>query len=352
MTTLTIQVPRMMKAVVTTAEKTIALEEVPVPEIDDDEILVKTTALAQNPTDWKYVKFIGNPSTIVGVDFAGVVVKVGSAVTAPSVGTKVAGFVHGGQYKDRGAFAEYVKTAAELVWEVPESSTSDVEAAAMGCGAWTAVQTLFHPTRLGLVEPPDRTPGEEWVFIYGGSTSVGMYAIQLAHFAGYKVATVASPNHHDLLRSYGADLILDYRDPTAAIAKIKETTGNSIHHALDAVSSPDTQIFTVKTFAPGRAKLLVIVHISPEAQALRPDVEFEHFILYTTHGRAFGTYPARPDDKKHMTRFLKKFPELVKSGALKSNPTKLFEGGLEGISDGFEYMIAGKVSGEKIVYEV
>ena len=45
--------PATMKAVVTQADKTIALLDVPVPEIDEDEILVKTTAVAQNPTDWK-----------------------------------------------------------------------------------------------------------------------------------------------------------------------------------------------------------------------------------------------------------------------------------------------------------
>ncbi|KAH8103402.1 GroES-like protein [Cristinia sonorae] len=344
-------IPQTMKAVITTPDKTTALEDIPVPEIDDDEILVKTTALAQNPTDWKHVKFADNPGTIVGVDFAGVVVRLGSAVKAPAIGTKVAGFVHGGQYKDRGAFAEYVKTAAELVWEVPEGSISDVQAATLGCGAWTAVQTLFHPTRLGLVEPPDQTPNKEWVFIYGGSTSVGMYAIQLAHLAGYRVVTVASPKHHDLLKSYGADVVFDYKDP-AAFTKIKEVTEDSIHYALDTISETDTEIFSVKTFGSGYGKLLVILAVKPEAQEVRPDIAIEHSLIYTAHGRAFGKYPPQPEDKEHMAHFLRKFPELVKSGNLKPNPTRLVKGGLEGIPEGFEYMIAGKVSGEKIVYEV
>ncbi|THH20343.1 hypothetical protein EUX98_g8602 [Antrodiella citrinella] len=89
-----------MKAVITQAYKTVAVEDVPVPIIDDDEVLVKTTAIAQNPTDWKHVKYVTQPGTIVGVDYAGTVVKVGSAVTTISTGDRVAGFVHGGQYKD------------------------------------------------------------------------------------------------------------------------------------------------------------------------------------------------------------------------------------------------------------
>ena len=46
-------IPQTMKAVITQADKTIAVQDVPVPSIDDDEVLVKTTAIAQNPTDWK-----------------------------------------------------------------------------------------------------------------------------------------------------------------------------------------------------------------------------------------------------------------------------------------------------------
>lgn len=53
-----------------------------------------------------------------------------------------------------------------------------------------------------------------------------------------------------------------------------------------------------------------------------------------------------------MAVFLKKFPELIKSGALKPNPVKLIDGGLAGVREGFEYMIAGKNSGEKIVFRV
>lgn len=53
-----------------------------------------------------------------------------------------------------------------------------------------------------------------------------------------------------------------------------------------------------------------------------------------------------------MAHFLQKVPELVKSGAVRPNPTKLIEGGLDGINEGFQLMIEGKVSGEKLVYRL
>ena len=112
---------------------------------------------------------ISHPGTISGCDWSGYVVKVGKNVTTPTTGDHVAGFVHGSTYRDRGAFAEYVKTDGVLCWKVPEGTLSHEEAATMGCGYWTAVQALFHPKRLGLVEPPNMTDKEEWVMVNGGS---------------------------------------------------------------------------------------------------------------------------------------------------------------------------------------
>lgn len=65
------------------------------------------------------------------------------------------------------------------------------------------------------------------------------------------------------------------------------------------------------------------------------------------------TYPADQSDVKQMAIFLRdKLPELVKEEKLKANPVKLWEGGLAKVEDGFKYMIAGKVSGEKLVYNI
>lgn len=80
------------------------------------------------------MQYVTKTGTIVGVDYAGVVVNVGKDVTTVSVGDRVAGFVHGGKYEDRGAFAEYTKSPAELVWKIPEGTISDEQASTLGCG--------------------------------------------------------------------------------------------------------------------------------------------------------------------------------------------------------------------------
>lgn len=344
-----------MKALVTQANKTAAVKDIPVPTIDDDEILVQTVALAQNPTDWKFIQNVTNEGTIVGCDWSGYVVKTGKKVSTLSVGDHVAGFVQGGTYKDRGAYAEYVKTPAELAWKVPQGTISHEEAATMGCSFWTAVQALFHPTRLALVEPPNKVGKAEWVLIYGGSGSVGMFATQLAHIAGYKVVTTASPRNFELCKSLGADAVFDYRDPDV-VKKIKEATGDSIHKALDAISEASSQKITIEAFAPGPGKIVTILPPKDEARALRQDVTIQGTLIYTSLGREFdlrgSVYPASPEDRAHMAQFLKQVPELVSSGKIKPNRVKLWEGGLYGINDGLQYMIEGKNSGEKIVYRL
>ncbi|PCH40956.1 GroES-like protein [Wolfiporia cocos MD-104 SS10] len=344
-----------MRAIITQLNKTVALEEVPVPTIADDEILVKTVAAAQNPTDWQYVYRVTNVGTIVGCDWSGHVVQVGQSVTTHAVGDHVAGFTHGSYYTDRGAYAEYVKASADLAWKVPPGTFSHEEAATMGCAFWTAVQGLFHPTRLGLVEPPNKVSKEEWLFVYGGSSSVGMFALQLAHVAGYKVVTVASPRNHELCKSLGADVVFDYKDPDV-IAKIKDATHDSLHYAFDTICNLQTQSLTVNCFAPGPGKMVTIQPVEESAQVLREDVKARFTLIYTSLGRSFDFlglhYPASPQDRAHMASFLRKVPELVSSVALKPNPVMVWEGGLNGVNDGLKFMKEGKNSGEKIVYRV
>ncbi|KIP10355.1 hypothetical protein PHLGIDRAFT_115481, partial [Phlebiopsis gigantea 11061_1 CR5-6] len=114
--------------------------------------------------------------------------------------------------------------------------------------------------------------------------------------------------------------------------------------------------FSVQTFGKGGGKLISILGKNDEAQALRPDVLIQLTLIYTSLGRTLvfhgTTYPASLEDRAHMAHFLKKVPELVKSGQVKGNPIKLLEGGLESVPTGFQLLKEGKNSGEKFVHRV
>ncbi|TBU65354.1 GroES-like protein [Dichomitus squalens] len=345
-----------MKAVVITDDHKAVVKDHPVPPVGDDDVLIKTVAVAQNPTDWKHVDFIGTPGSINGCDFSGHVVKVGKNVSTPKVGDHIAGFVHGSAFTDEGAFAEYVKTPANLVWVVPENTLSHEEAATFGCAFWTAVQALYHPTRLGLVEPPARAPKAEWVLVYGGSSAVGQFAIQLLRLSGYKVVTTASPRNFELVRSLGADAVFDYKDPEV-VSKIKAATGDSVSVALDTISENGSQTISAESLGPSGGKVVLVLTQDPNATS-RKDVQFKETLIYTALGRGFPWpinnhhFDVSHEDTAHMVAFLEKVSQLVKDGGVKSLPVKLWEGGLPAIPDGLQYMREGKVSAQKIVYKI
>ena len=85
-----------MKAIHVVEPGRAEVKEVPVPEVRDGYVLVKTRAVAINPTDWKHVHQVGEPGVRVGCDYVGTVEEVGPGVTkAFSKGDRIAGFVHG-----------------------------------------------------------------------------------------------------------------------------------------------------------------------------------------------------------------------------------------------------------------
>lgn len=116
----------------------------PVPPLRDDYILVRTTAVGLNPTDWKSIDGISGPNVVgcrAGCDYAGIVESVGAAVTKPfKKGDRICGVAHGANQgvPDDGAFGEYILVKGDLAIKIPEGLT-DEEAAGLGIGITTVV---------------------------------------------------------------------------------------------------------------------------------------------------------------------------------------------------------------------
>jgi NADPH:quinone reductase-like Zn-dependent oxidoreductase len=105
----------------------------------------------QNPTDWKHEAFFSPKDAIIGCDYAGTVVKLGNNLASPlQVGDKVAGWVHGGLFPNKGSYAEYAKQESDLLFKVPES-ISLKEASHFGCAWITALQVSGHLESLKCV---------------------------------------------------------------------------------------------------------------------------------------------------------------------------------------------------------
>ncbi|KAL1406699.1 Zinc-binding oxidoreductase alcohol dehydrogenase [Vanrija albida] len=340
--------------VVNDAENGVTVATVPVPELNAGEVLVRVAYASQNPTDWKHVQYIAAAGDRLGCDFAGVVAS--STDPGVKIGDRVAGWVHGGKYKDKGAFAQYVTTDAKLVWHVPDSLPLD-QAATFTAPFLTAVQTLIQTQHRPW--PPASEGG--WIFIYGGSSGVGLFAIQVAKLQGYKVVTVASPHNFDLVKSYGADEVFDYHDAKAAVDNVRRVTGGGVAVALDTISLPESQAISVQTFGEGGGQLNVILGIDAAAAALRPDVKFVYTLLYTWFGKELdyrrrgsdtaAIIPASKADYEWHVESLRRLADLVSKHGVRAPPL-VIRGGLEDIAAGLDEMRAGKVSGQRLVYKI
>jgi NADPH:quinone reductase-like Zn-dependent oxidoreductase len=188
--------------------ETLRLAEVGKPVADADEVLVKVLAVSVNAADWHVLR--GKPlfsratlgllrpkHRILGVDIAGQVEALGSGVTRFKPGDEVYANLLDHGY---GGFAEYVSVPVAVA-AVKPANLSFEEAAAVPMAAVTAHQGLRHH---GDIQPTHK------VLINGASGGVGSFAVQLAKSYGAEVTGVTSTPNIDLVRSLGADHVVDY----------------------------------------------------------------------------------------------------------------------------------------------
>ncbi|MGH2774200.1 MAG: NAD(P)-dependent alcohol dehydrogenase [Actinomycetota bacterium] len=182
------------------------LREIDKPMVKENEVLIRVHAASVNAADWhllrgtpNIMRIMGNgllkpKSTVRGRDVAGKVDAVGKDVTQFRPGDEVYAEV------DTGTFAEYTCVPEDLLALKPANLTFE-QAAAVPLAACTALQ--------GLRDRGELRPGQK-VFIYGASGGVGTFAVQIAKSFGAEVTGVCSTSKVDLVRSIGADQVIDY----------------------------------------------------------------------------------------------------------------------------------------------
>ena len=190
----------------------------------DNELVVKNRAVAINPVDW-LKQSLGNlmfswikAPFVLGSDLAGEVVEVGKDVTRFKVGDRVLGHAVGMDAKRNsaaeGAFQAYTVVLEHMASPIPDAMSFEA-AAVLPLGLSTAACGLFQKDQLALAHPSNTpTSTGQTVLIWGGSTSVGSNAIQLAVAAGYEVITTASPKNFAYVKKLGASHAFDYKNPS------------------------------------------------------------------------------------------------------------------------------------------
>ncbi len=220
-------------------ERVLELEKVDRPAVGDDDVLIRMRATSVNTPDWITVAGVPyvtrlrfglrRPSTLVrGTDVAGVVEAVGKNVTDHQPGDEVFGSSWADTLATPGTFAEFAVAPASQLIKKPAGLTFE-EAAASVMSGLTALIAMRDVGRVG--------PGTR-VLINGASGGVGTLAVQIAKALGAEVTGVCSTRNLELVRSLGADHVIDYteEDFTHSEQRYDVILDNVINHSPSATA--------------------------------------------------------------------------------------------------------------------
>jgi len=320
-----------MKAVVYTkygSPDVLQLKEVEKPTPKDNEVLIRIHAASANAADWHLLR--GDPfllrlgygllkpnNTILGADIAGRVEAVGNNVTQFQPGDEVFGDISG---CGLGGFAEYVSVPEHAVISKPASMTFE-EAAAVPMAAVTALQ--------GLRDKGQIQPGQK-VLIHGASGGVGTFAVQIAKAFRAEVTAVCSTRKVDLVRSIGADHVIDYTQ--------EDFTKNGQRYDLILAANGNRSMFEYKRALAPTGRYVVTGGSMAQlfqAMLLGP--------LLSTAGRQnMGNVLARPNQKD-----LACMKELLEAGKVIPVIDRCYP--LSETAEAIRYLEAGHARGKVVI---
>jgi NADPH:quinone reductase-like Zn-dependent oxidoreductase len=312
--------------------------EIPEPIIQENDVLVQIHSASVNQLDSKIkngeFKLIlpYKLPLILGNDMAGVVVKTGSKASSFKVGDEV----YARPSKDRiGTFAEFISLNENDLAIKPKNLSMEESASIplVGLTAWQA-----------LIEKANLKQGQK-VFIQAGSGGVGTFAIQLAKYLGATVATTTSAANFDLVKSLGADIVIDYRkDDFETILKDYDVVLHSqdtkaLEKSLKvlksggkliSISGPPDEGFAKEIGSPWFVKLIMkILSLGVRKKAKLLNVNFSFLFM-----KASGNQ-------------LSEITSLINAGIIRPIVDKVFP--IEKINEAISYVDTGRAKGKVVV---
>jgi NADPH:quinone reductase-like Zn-dependent oxidoreductase len=340
-----------LAAILPSAGSPLQITHRPTPTPGPNEVLIEVKSIALNPVDWAQREFgamVTQYPTVLGSDVAGIVISTGSSIASSHLkpGDRVVAFASGYFHNsdpDYGAFQKRVIVPVEKVFLLPESIGFN-EGTLLPMGVSTAWSGFYS---IGIVRDTQFKPEEKkGIVVWGGASSIGSAAIQVAKSMGFVVYTTASPSHHEYLKTLGAARVFDYKneDVVEQICKAAKGDGLTMDVGYDAVPGALQQCIDVlrKMKGDGKAKL-ASAPLLPEGFTELEGVEVK-----------FANTPADAKEKAEFFQWVFNvwLKDALSSGAFVPSPkVKLLPGGLEGLNEGLDGVRKG-LSGAKIVLEI
>lgn len=316
----------------------LVMTEQPMPPIGEHDVLVEIHAASLNPIDFKIkegkVKFLLSYKfpLILGNDFSGVVVKVGERVNAFKPGDEV----YGRPRKNRiGTLAEFIAVHEEDIWLKPNNLSFE-EAASIPLVGLTTYQAFFDILNLQR--------GQK-ILIHAGSGGVGTFAIQLAKLMGAFVATTASDKGYELVKSLGADLIINYKkenfeEMLTGYDAVFDTLGGAVLEKSFRILNPGGQIVSIsdvpnarfgKEAKLGWMKTAILSIVSRKITVLEKKSRSRYHFLFM-----------KPSGAQ-----LKIIKEFMEGGHIKPVIDKVYP--MKDAGQAFHYLEGGRAKGKVII---
>ena len=336
-------------ALLPSAGSALEVTQRPTPTPGPYELLIEPKSIALNPIDWKQRDFgfaLSNFPAVIGSDIAGTIVRAGSSVPPEfKEGTRVAAFAptffkQGAP--DYGAFQTRVLVPSANAVVLPKDMSFN-EASLLPMAVvtpWSGWYSISLPYDTSF-KPADK----KGMLIWGGASSIGGGAVQIAKLLGFTVYATASEKNHAYVKSLGASHVFDYSsgDVVAQIVKAAKADGIAISSAFDAAGQlKDIMQTLAQTKGPGTAKVASAIPLMDEPPKIE-GVEVK-FVL-------------PPEGEKELTGhfyfiFNVWLKEKLQKGEYVPSPKIQVVGkGLETIQGGLDTLKKG-VSGVKLVVEV
>ncbi|MCJ1326570.1 hypothetical protein MMC10_003235 [Thelotrema lepadinum] len=339
-------------AYLTGAGEPLAVREAPSVPHGPNDVTIKTHAFALNPADVIQADTgfgIKHWPHILGCDAAGVVEGVGANVKHVKPGDRVFG-MSAKTTKDpetnamemvadagAGGYQQYAVITAQHTGRLPENVSFE-EGSVLPLGILTASSALYFPQCLGLPFPSkDAKARDEYVFVWGGASSVGTCGVQLARSSGYKVITTCSAKNAGYCKDIGAEEIFDYHQSGVVSEVTKYLKGKKYAGAFDAISKDGTveKCIEIAQNSMGSKKIMTVI----------PGLEKEKYPKDVEVGAVF----AHLEGSEALKVFEDFLPQALESGSFKAKPDPLVVGtGLEYAQKAIDTARAG-VSARKVV---
>ncbi|KAI9658958.1 MAG: hypothetical protein M1821_001918 [Bathelium mastoideum] len=329
-----------MKEAIVSAGPTVKIVDSEIPKPNADQVVIKVVVSGSNPKDWKVPEWMGTTLN-QGDDIAGTISAVGENVTEFKVGDRVGAFHE--MRTPGGSYAEYALAWAHTTFHIPKTTTYE-EAAAIPLAAMTAAVGLY--VRLGLPEPWKVGDKDIPLVIYGGSSAVGAYAIQLAQRSKIHplivVAGGGAPYVETLIDRTKGDTIVDYRKGNQAVVQgIKdELKGKTLEYAFDATSEKGSYQNICQVLASNGHITLVL-----------PNKE-DFQIPATVHNTLTMVGSVHGEDKDFGHAFFRYIGKGLHDGWFKPHPQEIQKGGLEGVQGALQKLKDGQASAIKYVFRI